>query len=152
MAVNGADEVAANIKRFKEEAIAATKDALNEQALNIRSQAIQNITDLPAVDTGRLRSSIAIEIFDDGLARRIGTDVPYAAYIEFGQRPHMPPIEPIKEWCRRHGIPEEAAYAIALKIAKDGQPAKPWLFPAYEQHRKNLDHLLKEAWARISLT
>jgi HK97 gp10 family phage protein len=50
------------------------------------------------VDTGRLRSSIARETGRDerGLVARIGTDVDYAAYVEFGTgrmsaRPYLRP-------------------------------------------------------------
>lgn len=41
---------------------------------------------LAPVDTGRLRASIAQEIGgdDDGLVARVGTNVEYAPYLEFG--------------------------------------------------------------------
>lgn len=47
------------------------------------------------VDTGRLRSSITSEIGKDsnGLVARIGTDVEYAPYVEFGtKRMHAQPF------------------------------------------------------------
>lgn len=56
------------------------KAAINESALNIQTGAKR----LSPVDTGRLRSSITIESFNDGLAQRVGTRVNYAAYQEFG--------------------------------------------------------------------
>lgn len=44
--------------------------------------------ELAPVDTGRLRSSIANEMGRDdrGLVARIGTDVHYASFVEFGTR------------------------------------------------------------------
>lgn len=44
------------------------------------------------VDTGRLRSSITHDIGRDelGLAARVGTDVHYAIYLEFGTRRMRP--------------------------------------------------------------
>jgi phage gpG-like protein len=124
-------------------------DAVNEFAINVQSQAKRNITDLPAVDTGRLRSSIMVEIGDDGISRRVGSDVNYAAAIEFGSKPHFPPLDPIREWCRRHNIPETAAYAIALKISKYGQPAKPYLHPAFEEWRPKFEGMIKRAFADL---
>ena len=43
---------------------------------------------LAPVDTGRLRSSVAYEVARDGrdIVGRVGTDVNYAPYIEFGTR------------------------------------------------------------------
>jgi hypothetical protein len=73
----------------------------------------------------------------------------YAPFVEFGTRPHFPPLEPIREWCRRHSIPEEAAYAIALKISRTGQPARPFLFPAYEQERPKFEAVIMAAWRKI---
>jgi HK97 gp10 family phage protein len=36
------------------------------------------------VDTGRLRSSIAVDFKDNGLGAEVGTNVKYAPYVEFG--------------------------------------------------------------------
>lgn len=41
---------------------------------------------LAPVDTGRLRNSIAVEFMDGGLSARIGTNVEYAPFVEFGTR------------------------------------------------------------------
>lgn len=127
------------------------RDAVNEHAINVQRRAKENITRgaagvtaSPAVDTGRLRSSIKIEMFSNGYAARVGSDVDYAPHIEFGTGPRskMPPLEPIRQWCRRHNIPQSAAYAIALKIKRNGTPAKPFLFPAYELERGNFERVV----------
>jgi len=34
----------------------------------------------------------------------------------------MPPVDPIRKWCREKGIPEGAAFAIAKSIAENGIP------------------------------
>lgn len=127
----------------------ATMDAVNEFALNVQAQAKRNISDWPVVDTGRLRASVKVVTFSDGLARWVGSDVGYAPFVEFGTRPHFPPLEPIREWCRRHGIPETAAYAIALKISRTGQPARPWLFPAYEEERPKFEAIIMAAYRKL---
>lgn len=41
--------------------------------------------DAPAVDTGHLRNSIGVQKIGEG-AYRVGTDVKYALYLEFGTR------------------------------------------------------------------
>jgi HK97 gp10 family phage protein len=146
----GVKEIQGKIKLLQERAEKATKNAVNEHALNIQAAAKKNITDLPAVDTGLLRSSIKIENYSTGgYAAKVGTDVNYAKAIEYGQRPHFPPLDPIREWCRRHGIPESMAFVIARKIAKTGQPAKPFLFPAFESERRNFVDRINSAWQDI---
>lgn len=54
-----------------------------------------------------------------------GSSVKYAAAVHEGSRPHFPPVGPLKEWAVRHGMPESAGYAIAVKISREGtQPIK----------------------------
>lgn len=57
-------------------------------------------------------------------------DAPHAFAVEYGSRPHMPPVEPIVAWCKLKGFddPEGAAWAIAKKIAREG--TKPHHFLA----------------------
>lgn len=48
---------------------------------------IQNIAKAYApVKTGRLRDSIAVRFFNDGMTSEVYTDVPYAVFQEFGTR------------------------------------------------------------------
>lgn len=147
--VTGAEETQRRIERLLKIAPQLTKNAVNEHALNIEAQAKRNITDAPAVDTGRLRSDVHVETFSGGFAKRIGTSLGYGKWVEHGTGPHFPPVEPLKEWARRHGMPESAAYAIALAISRRGTPAKPWLFPAYEQERPKFEAVIRDAWRAL---
>jgi phage gpG-like protein len=71
------------------------------------------------VNTGMLRNSIRAE-----RAGRttwyVGSHVSYAAAIEYGTKPHMPPSNELKYWARRKLGNEKLAYAIARKIAQRG--------------------------------
>ena len=142
----GQKELQANIDRALVAGGAAAKAAVFEHALAIQKAAKINITQQKAVDTGRLRASIKIVSFVNGYAQSVGTDVKYARAIEFGARPHFPPLAPIREWCRRHGIPEGMAYVIARKISKRGLPARPFLFPAFEEERTKFLARIKDNW------
>jgi soluble lytic murein transglycosylase-like protein len=148
--VTGGKELQANIAKLRKIAPQFTKDAVNTQAVNVHAQYRRNITDAPSVDTGAYRASAKIETFSNGFAKRVGSDSSYARPVEFGSAPHFPPLDPIREWARRHGIPESAAYAIALNISRRGTPAKPALFPAFEQERSGFEKLIREAWQTIS--
>ena len=144
--VTGGKEIQQNVAKLLKLAPDFTKRAVNEFAIMVQSAAKQNITDAPAVDTGRLRASIKIENYSSGFAKRVGSDLKYAPSIEFGSRPHFPPLAPIREWCRRHGIDERAAYPIARKIAERGTHEKPFLFPALEANRPEFEQTIRKAW------
>jgi len=62
-----------------------------------------------------------------------GYTQPYAEAMEEGTRPYYPPIEPLKAWARRKGLPEGVAYAVQQKIGQEGIDAQPYLEPAAER-------------------
>lgn len=96
------------------------------------------------VDRGPLRTSLTHETSVNGRSGRAGTNLEYAPAVELGSKPHMPPIEPLKDWARRHGMPEEAGVVIAFKIAREGTKPKPFLFPAFEAERPEFVARLRE--------
>jgi phage gpG-like protein len=71
-------------------------------------------------DNGMLRNSIMYRV--EGNTVYIGTDMPYAAVFEYGRNAgKMPPVEPIEDWARKHGM-KGAGWAIAMNIKKRGMP------------------------------
>ena len=83
-----------------------------------------------AVDRGRLRNSIGVET-SGSRERRIGPNVEYGPYVEFGTKPHFPPPAALEGWARRHGI-SGGGYVVARKIAIKGTKAQPYMTPAAE--------------------
>lgn len=79
-----------------------------------------------AVDRGLFKNSWHHRTFPD--RAEIFNNAPYAAVIEFGSRPHTPPLGPLIAWVRRKrkdlGIEEadvfRVAKAIQRKIAREG--------------------------------
>jgi len=148
----------ANVTALKKLMPKFIRDAVNEHAFAIADRAKQNITQgpggiasSPAIDTGQLRASIKVNTYANGFAKTVGSDVKHAPFIELGTGPRakFPPLEPIKAWCRRHRIPESAAFLIARKIKERGTPAKPFLFPAYEAERAGFEARLRAAAAMV---
>jgi hypothetical protein len=77
----------------------------------------------PAVNTGELRASV--KVADRPRGSTIYVDSPHFGVVEFGSRPHMPPVAPLVTWAaRKFGVDgdeaEAIAWAVALKIAKQG--------------------------------
>ena len=76
----------------------------------------------PTSGAGTLRNSIGLmplEITATSVTAIVGTSLAYAAPVESGARPHMPPVEPLVDWVRRRlgAMPDDKANAIAWAIA-----------------------------------
>lgn len=61
---------------------------------------VEIIAQAAPVDVGTLKSSGHVEGGID--APRIVIDAPHAATVELGSRPHMPPLQPLIDWVKRH--------------------------------------------------
>lgn len=90
-----------------------------------------NILNEGAVDTNELIQGIDYDL--DGLVSTIRPSSKadkYAAAVEYGSRPHWPPIQALEGWAQRHGIP---AFLVARKIAREGTKERPFWQPSYEE-------------------
>jgi HK97 gp10 family phage protein len=143
-----------NIDQWHDEKIQAVKDVINESALNIQREAKRRTS--PNVDTGRLRASIAIEpASTDGMSLKVGTNVEYAPYVEWGTgiyatHPSIPGRR--TPWAFPVSAAGRKQYNWPI-IEINGEPhyvtrgAKPhpFLFPAAEQERPNYYRNMEEA-------
>jgi len=77
------------------------------------------------VDTGAMRQSTGTEAIPDGAT--LFVNAPQAAWVEYGTRPHMPPLGPILVWVRRKfGLGAEGRRGKSRKKpAKLGTTASP---------------------------
>lgn len=119
---------------------------------------------------GRLRASIRPIMSKNRLSVRVWTNVEYAPFVEFGTKSKVQiPAElsqlaaqfkqpgvgnfdeflkDIKQWCRKKGIPEQAAFPIAMKLINVGQKPQPFLYPAFKKHRDKYVQALKQLFAK----
>jgi hypothetical protein len=101
---------------------------------------------LTPVDTGRLRASITslVDASPMPLFGQVGTNmIPhYGPDIEYGTRPHFPPISALVGWAHRHGM---NPYAVARKIARYGTKPYQMFQKAASQNMSNIEVFLKEA-------
>lgn len=113
------------------------KAANLETAYEVRDLAQKNIRQIDAYTTGELYGSMQVSVSPQGRSIRVLSTSKYAPFVEFGTRPHFPPLDPIRAWCRARGIDEKAAFPIAKKIAEHGTPERPFLFPAFKVGTRN---------------
>lgn len=94
------------------------------------------VSDYKITDTGYLLLSGRFEM--KGESGLITYDAPHAEFVEFGTRPHMPPVHVLKDWAKRKlgktdKEAESISWAIANKIRNEGTEPKPFLRNAVEQ-------------------
>lgn len=143
---------------------------LRRAAITIEGEAKR----LAPVDTGRLRASITSvirfragpETIQEGVlvggpvspeSARIGPAVTYGAHVEFGTRPHWPPMSALQPWASRHGFPpgSAGAFLVAKAIAQHGTRPQPYMEPAamasvdkIQGFAEDAAQEIQEAWKR----
>ena len=119
------------------------------------------------VDTGKLKASILPEIRTMGETVQgvVGSNLQYAAAVEFGSRPHWPPVMALAGWVHRKGLAGKfsgrsaagersitelyIAQMIVLKIAAKGTKAQPYLQPAFDKARPAIVRRIGEVVSEI---
>lgn len=103
------------------------------------------------VDRGRLRNSISHRIDEQQVRAVVFAGVNYAADVEFGMRPHWPPVGALQPWARRHGFPAGPAgdFLVRRAIARRGTKAQPFMKPALDESLQDIEGFLELAGREI---
>ena len=125
----GYKELQRDLKKMSKEIAEKVKKEAYASGLDVKKQAVDNLKALEAWDTGHLATTILVERSSDGSIVEIGPTAPYGHYVEYGTKPHFPPMDALEDWARRHGM--DSAWPICKAISERGTPAQPFLLPAY---------------------
>lgn len=111
--------------------------AMGDIALRIEREAKERAP----VNTGTLRSSIAHEVNEiaKGYEAVVGTNIEYAADVEFGTGPHTITGDPL-----RFTVGGEVVFA--KEVQHPGTPAQPYLGPALDAAADYITRRLREAF------
>lgn len=97
-----------------------------------------------------LRDSIFSEVRHEGqkTAGILGTPLEHGLPVEFGSKPHFPPIDPIEFWVEKKlGLAgDEAhsvAFAIAVTISRKGTEGQQMFSNNIEDHRDQVMNILE---------
>lgn len=129
----GQKQLIAKFKHLRNRVKAGLKDAVNDSALAIMTNAKKRLRDWPAVDTGRLRASIRVEFFNMGIAAEVGTNVEYGAFVEYGTGQRGSTTLP-------QNVPLPKGYVHG---STNGMRARPYLWPAYFAEEKNFKRAIR---------
>lgn len=127
--IKGADQVIRNLSRIKKE----TFQRIVSAAQFTQAKVVNDARAAAPVFLTTLRQSIVpgdIEVSDTNVTAKVVANVEYAAAVEFGSRPHFPPVDALKDWAARKLGDESLAFVVARGISQKGTPPKPFLGPA----------------------
>jgi hypothetical protein len=118
------------------------RKALSDASLLVEGAVKKEIVRVGAVDTGKFLGSVTHSVAPEvvPLWAKVGTNVQYAPDIEYGQKPHTVPMEELKPWARRKGIPENRVGAIQHSIEEVGTKPRYAFRNAFE---KNIEKVKK---------
>jgi len=142
--VSGGIDIKRNSRAAADSFEDSAQEANVETAEAIITLALANLLQIDAYDTAELYDSADVRYGKGNAAAAVFT-AKHAPYIEFGTAPHFPPLDKIRAWCGRKGIPESAAFPIARRISERGTPERPYFRPAVAAESGNHLHRVKVA-------
>jgi len=140
-------------------------DEINKGMMMVHISAQRNITSqisvnntfmaslIPEFKVGTLEANVHhtsahAPFIEFGTKRKFSVDPAYAKYAsqfkgsKSGTFKKL--LENIGVWAKKASIPDEAVFPIALSIARNGIPAKPFLYPAFEENRGKIINNIKK--------
>lgn len=167
--IRGSERFSEVLSQFTDTVQNQVDEEVSLSAIEVRNKAIRNITKQKIVDQGFLRASMTIVKQDRDYY--VMNTAYYSPFIEFGTglQVHVPSewaayaktfqdtsrgtfdqfVNALIEWAKRKGIPvkdndyENFAFWVAIKILQNGQPARPFFYPAYDEVRTSLIKRIK---------
>lgn len=154
------------IKEWTSQMLIALDKGLNDTADLVAKVSNEKVKDKDtgSYDTGALAKSQIVNK-DVKYSKEVGYTAPYSSFIEFGTRPHFPPVMRLYEWALRQrgklGLKRgeiihtkndgfvykdiwNFAWAISRHIAEEGSDPKPFFRPAIEEGRDKMNDLIKK--------
>jgi len=132
---------------FSDRLLQALEEGVMELAVEIEREAKQQLKSQGAIDQGQLWNSMTVVPLSKTEAI-VGTNVSYAAAVEFGSRGHWLHIAStpgFRNWLTRHGIDKEQSREFFYVEPKP----RPYMEPAYETGRKRTGEIFQEKIDRV---
>lgn len=105
-------------------------------------------------NTGQLAGSINTQgpfFVNDDITAKVGTNIKHAPFMEYGTRPHTPPIAALKVWARQKFGNEGVAYAVQKAISRRGTVARKYFADPLENTVKpKLQGFIQEALGNVT--
>lgn len=134
--IQNLDKVTATLTRFPKQAAGNINDAIRAILITIQREATK---EAPS-DTGKMRGDWDMSF--GHLTGSLRNRSQYAVHMEYGTRPHFPPLEAITPWANRHGIPP---FLVARAIARKGTKARRFFGTAIDRAKASANRIFDQA-------
>lgn len=120
-------------------------NVLRQIGLVVQAEERRQIGVMHKIDTHKLQGSIAVKI--SGYEASIGSDLAYAAPVNFGRRAgaKMPPKDVLLGWMSRHGIDPRLEFVIRRAIKRRGIKPAPFVDNALRNTDRTITKLLDQS-------
>jgi|GEM_PF-1026180 len=183
--ITGIDELVRQIGKtsnVRDEIYFPIHDAMAQAGKLLEEQIKQNLIDNDSIATGDLRASVSsseVQVTERAIFVEVGAGrgLPYARAVEYGSKPHTPPLsitepgQPLYEWVRIKQLAgvysvrtrkrlgsrlqqivenRKMARAIWAHIRKYGTKPHPYFEPAITQTAERIGKLFEQAVEKIA--
>lgn len=183
--ISGLDELIRRVGKIgdlRENIYFPIRDALDQAGKLLEAQIKQNLTDNDSVATGDLRASVSsseVQVTEKAIFVEVGAGrgLPYARAVEYGSKPHTPPLsitepgQPLYEWVRIKQLAgvysiktgkrlgskakqidenRRMARAIWAHIRRHGTKPHPYFEPVLGQTAEEIAALFEKAVEKIA--
>lgn len=127
--IRGAKQVIKNLQKIDKQIFERIVTACQK----VQARVVNDARAAAPVFLTTLRQSILpgdISVSRTNVEAKVVANVDYASFVEFGTRPHFPPVEALRDWAAKKLGDENAAFLVARSISQKGTPARPYLGPA----------------------
>lgn len=119
---------------------------LEDYGMKVRNLYQDNLIERDGIASGKLLNTVEFQVSQNGMEFEVSLTLQdYWKYLEYGTKPHWPPVSKLLEWVRikpviprpdaegRIPTPESLAYLIGRKIAKFGTRGREALKDAIDE-------------------
>jgi len=143
VAVSGISAALKKLQKYPGVLNACLQEGLMIIAEEIRKTAVDKLKEQQAIDLGQLWNSIAIhQISPKSVV--VGTNVEYAAAVEFGTKGHWLKIDNVpgfRNWMKHHGIDPQEKMTYFYVHPKP----RPYMEPAFQEGQKIANGIINGA-------
>lgn len=101
-------------------------DVLRRIAVQVESAVVRKTRDVGAVHMGLMMGGWSVQPFqvlgeaggEGGTSWSVINELDYASYVEFGTRPHFPPLEPLRLWVQDKIQPHVTAVGVEFSSGR----------------------------------
>lgn len=139
--VIGADEVSNYLRNIARNKSRVTRSWLRDNAIDSVNTVQRHILNAGAVFTNELIDGMHYELNSspgkhEAVIRPSDKADEYAWFVEAGTKPHKAPIEALRPWAERHGIPVGAVWH---KIATEGTDPRWFARDSFEEIKPSVE-------------